>query len=542
MPFNVKWMKPFTFATLLIFDFSLVSAQSLESIVNVKHHGATGGGEKLDTEPVQKAIDACHDNGGGTVYFPNGIYRVGTIVLKSNVTLHLEAGAKILGSTDLRDYRPLKLRPEEEAKIEGQTKKEDFGALHLIYAQKAKNIGITGRGVIDGSGRAFWDKDFKPLDRPNQMIEFEACEEVNVSGVTLQNSPFWTLHILSCNRVRIDGISIINPRQGPNTDGIDVNSSSNVFIANVYVETGDDALCFKSRFADEPVQNVTVTNCVLISDDSAIKFGTRSSGDMRNITVSNCVIRNSTNGIAFFMKDGGHFYDIQFSNLSIESAKFEERNRMTYPIFMDIEKRIATSKIGRISGISFNDLTIRTGGHCLIGGMREQPIENLTFENIRMLLPECDEIAAKSKPRGVSSLAAPAPGTDFAGVPSHWTFAHVQGLTLRNFQISVEQPRPDRHRHAIWGTHLKDVIMNVFKGGPSISGSELAAIRMERSQNVMISNSLAAPGTGVFLQLAGAETGKVNVLQCDLSAARQPFDISKDVEPHHFYENANRLK
>jgi polygalacturonase len=109
--------------------------------------------------------------------------------------------------------------------------------------------------------------------------------------------------------VRIDGISIINPRLGPNTDGIDVNSSSNVFISDVYVETGDDALCFKSRFADEPVQNVTVTNCVLISDDSAIKFGTRSSGDMRNITVSNCVIRNSTNGIAFFMKDGGHFYE-----------------------------------------------------------------------------------------------------------------------------------------------------------------------------------------------------------------------------------------
>jgi polygalacturonase len=528
---------------LLIFDLSFVSAQSFDvAVVNVKHHGATGSGEKLDTEAVQKAIDACHDNGGGTVYFPNGIYRVGTIVLKSNVTLHLEAGAKILGSTDLRDYRPLKLRPEEEAKIEGQTKKEDFGALHLIYAQKAKNIGITGRGVIDGSGRAFWDKDFKPLDRPNQMIEFEACEAVTVSGVTLQNAPFWTLHLLSCSHVRIDGISIINPRQGPNTDGIDVNSSSNVFISNVYVETGDDALCFKSRFADEPVQNVTVTNCVLISDDSAIKFGTRSSGDMRNITVSNCVIRNSTNGIAFFMKDGGHFYDIQFSNLSIESASFEERNRMTYPIFMDIEKRIATSKIGRISRISFNGLTIRTGGHCLIGGMREQPIENLVFENIRMFLPECDEIAAKSKPRGVSNLAASPPGTDFAGVPSHWTFAHVQGLTLRNFQISVEQPRPDRHRHAIWGTHLDDVTIDGFNGGPSAAGSELPAIRLEQTKNVAIFSSRATPGTGVFLHVAGADASRVSVLGCDLSAAREPFKIPHEMNGSIFYESNNRLK
>ncbi len=380
MSFNLEWMKPFIFATLLIFDLSLASAQSLVAMVNVKHHGASGSGEKLDTAAIQKAIDACHAQGGGTVYFPNGQYLSGTLVLKSNVTLHLEAGATLLGSANLADYQPHALRPDLEAQILG-TGNQDAGSLHLLYAQKAGNIGVTGRGKIDGNGRAFWDENFQPRARPAQMIEFEACEDVLIKDVTLQNSPFWALHVLSSNRVRIEGVTILNHRQGPNTDGIDINSSANVQITNAFIDTGDDAICFKSHFAEQPVQNVTVSNCILSSDDAAIKFGTRSHGDMKYITIANCVIRNSTYGIAFFMKDGGHYNNISISDVILENAAPSQRT--VYPIFMDIEKRTPASALGKISRISLRNLTVTTGGHCLIAGAREQPIEDVALENIR---------------------------------------------------------------------------------------------------------------------------------------------------------------
>lgn len=539
MPFNIKWMKQFVFATLLVFDLCLVSAQSLEAFVNVKSHGATGSGNALDTEAIQKAIDACHAQGGGTVYFPNGTYLSGALVLKSNVTLHLEAGATLLGSTSLADYKPYKLRPDLETQLLGASN-QDVGNLHLIYAQKANNVGITGKGRIDGNGRAFWDDNFLPRPRPAQMIEFESCEDVAVKDVTLQNSPFWALHVLSSNRVRIDGVTILNHRRGPNTDGIDINSSSNVQITNAFIDTGDDAICFKSHFPNEPVQNVTVANCILISDDSAIKFGTRSHGDMKFITIANCIIRNSTYGVAFFMKDGGHYNNIRISDVVLENIL--ESPRAVYPIFMDIEKRTPASALGKISHISLRDLTITSGGHCLIAGMREQPIEEVTLENIRMYVPACDEVQGKSKPRGVRNLAAPPPGTDFAGVPSHWTFAHVNGLTIKNLQIKVENESAERQRHAIWGANLQNMSLTEFVGRAAGLNAALATIHLEQARDVFLNACRAEAGTEVFLHLKGKDTENVAVMNSDLAAAQNAFVIGREVRGDAFYQTANRLK
>ncbi|MDZ7304657.1 MAG: glycoside hydrolase family 28 protein [candidate division KSB1 bacterium] len=538
---NFKWTTPFIFMLSLMLAPNLVIAQNFEAIINVKSHGASGSGETLDTEAIQKAIDACHAQGGGTVYFPNGTYLSGTLVLKSNVTLHLEAGATLLGSANLADYKPYALRPDWEAQLLGMSN-QDTGNLHLIYAQRASHIGITGKGRIDGNGRAFWDENFLPRPRPAQMIEFEACEDVVIENVTLQNSPFWALHVLSSNRVRIDGIKILNYRKGPNTDGIDVNSSSNVQITNAFIDTGDDAICFKSHFPNEPVQNVTVSNCILISDDSAIKFGTRSHGDMKFITIANCIIRNSTYGIAFFMKDGGHYNNIRISDVVLENAQWSENQRTVYPIFMDIEKRTPASALGKISRVSLRNLTITTGGHCLIAGMREQPIEDIALENIRMVVPSCDEVQGKSKPRGVRNLAAPPPGTDFAGVPAHWTFAHINGLTIKNLQIEVEHESAEQQRHAIWGAHVQAVTITEFAGRAAGLNGELATIHLDQSRNVFLNACRAEAGTHVFLHLTGRDTENVAVMNSDLAAAQNAFVIDRQVRKKTFYQASNRLK
>ena len=506
---------------------------------DVTNFGAVGDGQTKDTIALQKAIDACHARGGGTVYLPNGVYLTGTLILKSNVTLHIEAEAVLLGSADLDDYVPHEFYPEWERQILGLTKTAGLGTRHLIYAIKSENISITGRGTIDGQGRIFWDEDFKPLPRPNQMVQFDGCSNVVVEGITLRNSPSWALQFLVCDRVVVQNISILNYRRGPNTDGIDINSSSNVSISNCYINTGDDAICLKARYKQYPCENITVTNCTLISDDSAIKFGTRSSGDIKNCVFTNCVIRNSNYGISFFMKDGGTYSDIRFSNIIIETGG-DRPKRNTYPIFMDLEKRTEDSKVGAIHDIVFSNISIITPGHCLIGGMPDKPIENLTFDNVSMRIIPPYEAMAKNKPRGVRGLEPPPPELNYATAPAHFTIANVKGLIIRNFQVRTDGPTPKLERHAIWGVNLRDVTVDGFKGRQAVADGQLATLYFNNTQDLYITGSQAADGAGTFLQLEGESTKNITVIGNDLSRARQAFSINT-VAKNTFFQTANRL-
>jgi len=511
-------------------------------IINVKTAGAVGDGKSLDTQAIQRAIDQCSVNGGGIVYFPPGDYLIGTLVLKSHVTLYLEATAKILGSTNLTDYQPYKLDLGWEEKIseDERGKKHDFSSLHLIYAANAENISIIGKGTIDGQGRSFWDDNWRPLDRPGQMVQFEGCRNILIKGITIQNSPFWALHILGCDRVNIEGVEINNPRQGPNTDGIDINSSSNVFISNCHVQAGDDCICLKSRLDDKPNENITVTNCVLSSDDSAIKLGTRSQGATRHCLFTNCVIRNSDNGIALFMKDGGSYEDIHFSNISIETGNDSQTER-TYPIFIDLEKRTEASKVGTIRNVVFSNISINTRGRCLIGGLPNQPIEDLTFENIRMRVLSPYELPAKSKPRGIREIAAAAPGTDFSTLASHFIFANVNGLTIRGLQIIVAGDATDLERHAIWGFNLSEVVVDGFQGQQKLSNGKSATLLFCESQNVFMSNCKALPGMETFLRLEGERNQHISVIGNDLSQAKKAFDFAKETNKKVVYQIGNRM-
>src|ERR1035438_1020295 len=177
-------------AALGLAPVKLITPQSLDqplspgrSLFDVRRHGAKGDGISKDTAAIQTAIDACTAAGGGVVYLPPGRYLSGTVVLKDNVTFLLEAGATLLGSTDLADYRHQS----------GPPARGDANGKHLLFARDARNVTVTGAGTIDGQGRAFWvpserkvpppedawrdvaTYDWKPLDRPSPMVEFFAC-------------------------------------------------------------------------------------------------------------------------------------------------------------------------------------------------------------------------------------------------------------------------------------------------------------------------------------------------------------------------------
>jgi hypothetical protein len=478
----------------------LALAATPASLFDVSNYGAKGDGKTLETRAIQKAIDACHEAGGGVVYFPRGDYLSGTLVLRSNVTLHLSPGATLWGSRRI----------------------EDYGPLHLIYARGAENIAIEGGGTINGNGDAFWYPDFKPHEkRPSPAIELVECKDVRIENVRIRNTAGWGIHPLACDRVYIRGIAMISPYEGPNTDGIDPDSSRNVIIADSYIETGDDCIVLKTTgrlgLPAPPCENVTVANCILSSDDAALKLGTESHGDFRHITFSNCVIRKSTVGLAIYAKDGGTFENIRFSGITIETAP--TRGRATYPIYLDLEQRYEDSRISRVRDVHFSDISIHSSGRVLAAGMPEHPLEDLTFRNIFFRVTGFDAVEGRRKPRG-SNRVRPAPKEqDYASVPAALAFANVRGLNLDGVRVLWDGPAPPPERHALYAARVEDLTIRGFQGRSAAAGGKLAAIGLDRTRNVLVTASRAEAGTDVFLGLIGVAKEELLLSGNDLRQA-----------------------
>lgn len=288
---------------------------------SVLEHAVVGDGITLNTQALNALIAKTSKNGGGTVYFPAGKYLTGALELHGNITLWLEAGAELLGSTNPDDY------PDTLTRQEGI---ECWGFAPLIRSTGVKNVAIRGRGSINGQGETWWkrgfwfrddpssktqlterEKRFKELNRDKggkvfvrpSLLEFYACENVLLEGVTLLNSPMWTVHPVYCDNVTIEGITILNPATSKNTDGIDPDSSRNVRIANCHISVGDDCIAIKSgRGADgrrvaRPSENITIANCTMLSGHGGVVIGSEMSGGVRNVVVSHCVFDGTKRGI-----------------------------------------------------------------------------------------------------------------------------------------------------------------------------------------------------------------------------------------------------
>lgn len=400
-----RWYLLFLFCNVVNIGFAIS--------LNIKSFGAKSDGKTLNTKAVQTAIDSCARTGGGEVLIPaGGVYVTGTIFLKTNVFLRLESGATLQGSPRMADY--------------------DKKFPHLIVAERAENTGIFGNGVIDGNGAAFWDANFLPKERPEPWLIFFYCKKLKFENVQLLNSPAHVLVLDHCEEVVVNAVRIVNHLQSPNTDGIDVTDSRNVFITHCYIETGDDGICLKSH--DLMIENVIATSNIIISDDAAIKFGTGGAVGVRYCTFSNNIIRNSRYGIALFQMDGGRYEHCQFTNTVIQTGS---RHKTEYPIFIDIDKRRDTSKIGSISNLHFSNIQIRTRGNCLIAGQIQSNLQNLTFDNITLTAaPEpATDLRQAHKPRGNKTLLYYPDMQDFAPMNAWFTFGNVNGLTLRNVII-----------------------------------------------------------------------------------------------------------
>jgi len=280
---------------------------------DVLDFGAKADGVTLNTRIIQRAIDYISKHGGGRLVFKAGNYVTGTFYVKSNVTLHLEHGATILGSTNPFDYT---------------TCKEVYAIWQsMIYSIRQENVGITGKGTINGRGfitannlmnyihRGIFNDDLK-LDRPREWrrphnIIFRECTNVRITDITLRDPASWNQSYDQCKNVYVDGI-YVDSKSYWNNDGIDIVDCDGVVIKNSYFDAADDVLCFKSHEPDQVCQNVVVENCVGRSSANGLKFGTFSKGGFKNFKVKNIKIFDTfRSAITFAAVDGGFVENIE---------------------------------------------------------------------------------------------------------------------------------------------------------------------------------------------------------------------------------------
>ena len=396
--------KPFLMAILML---SIWAGKAEARDYNIVAYGAKSDTMYLSTKAVQQAIDDCSMAGGGRVIVPTGQYKIGSIVLKSDVHLYLEQGATLYGSTDLKDYLPMK---SDYVSLRTQT-----STIQLIYAEKVKNVVIDGFGTIDGQGRDFkkltWNDE--GITRPH-LIRFIQSEDITIKDVTMKNSGCWMQHYLACDRMRIDGIKVFN-RNNYNNDALDIDGCHEVIIKGIMADSDDDGITLKST-SPRLCENICISDCVISSHCNAVKLGTETNGGFRNINISGIVVKPSndqssqffgapskigTSALSLEIVDGGVLENVSASDFTVEGTES--------PIFIRLGNRgrgyklketakglsgkgnedtitelIPIEHVGRIDGIRLDNFLIRNAGPvgCSITGLPGYPVRHVWLSNI----------------------------------------------------------------------------------------------------------------------------------------------------------------
>ena len=357
----------------------------MKHIFDIVAFGAQPDGSAASTVAIQKAINACHEAGGGRVLCGPGRFLIGSLTLRSNVELHVTAGCKLVGSTSLDDYEDL-----SAPGFNGE-RAPDRGTKALVRAVEARNVAITGPGEIDGRGPAFYDTArrmgpffAKPATQRPLMVMLYRCHDVRLEDTSFTDSPLWTFWLMRCERVTVQRIRVAGDQRMINNDGIDLDACRDVTVADSIFKTGDDCVVLRAiqqvHGAPAVCENVTVSNCVLDSWCQGVRVGCPGDGVIRNCTFSNLVINSRHNGILFenpkcyLPPDGRGTADVQnilFSTVVINCARM--------PIGVIVEDGIA---LPRLAGLSFSDFRIRSGEPCVVSGCPETTIRDVNFSNV----------------------------------------------------------------------------------------------------------------------------------------------------------------
>lgn len=423
---------------------------------DVRAFGAVGDGETLDTAALQAAVNAAAVH-GGRVTVPAGTYRTGTVELKSRVTLDLRQGAVLLGSADIADYT-----------THTWGHHQDITPWHLIYAEDAEDIVITGEGAIDGNGPAFWEPErahayafwHEKTHRPSGMVELTRCRNVRVETVTLRNSAGWTLHLHDCDHSQVRGLNIRGTQFGPNTDGIDASGCHYLTISDCHIVCGDDAIALKTTECTRSCEYVTITNCILDTNCVAVRIGFESRQPFRYITVSNCVVPRCSRVIDLRSTEGGDIEHVIISGITgttncgwpvnrpVEISLHRVDNQYARGLppehpFYGQPKPIA--KAGVVRDITIRDLDVVTDGRITIVADADAEMRDIRLENIRLRYVLLDDPAGFAARGGTGFM--PGDHADARGARAAVVAKHVSNLHIANLDVRwPTYPVPDGWR------------------------------------------------------------------------------------------------
>lgn len=361
---------------------------------DVADFGAVGDGVAVNTGAFERAVKAIETAGGGTLRVGRGIWLTGPFNLTSHMTLFLAEGAAILGVTDERKWTLMPPLPSYGVGREHDGPR--YGS--LIHGQYLKNVVITGHnGTIDGQGEVWWTK-FKEKQlnyTRGPLVQFMWSEDIVISNVTLQNSPFWTLHPYVCNNVTVSNVTILAPvLAAPNTDGIDPDSCDNVVIENCYIHVGDDGISIKSGWDQygirygRPSTNIIIRNVIVRTVVSAgISIGSEMSGGVSNVLVENFRVQDSRGALKIKTAPGrgGYIRNITYRNITIDDVRFGIIVKADYNQHAD--EGFDPAAIPLIENITFTRVYGRKVRMPVqIRGSKEIPIRNVTFSDIAVQL------------------------------------------------------------------------------------------------------------------------------------------------------------
>ncbi len=496
------------------------------ALYNVRDFAATGQKGDNAQAALQAAIDACAAAGGGQVYFPPGAYTTGTLRLRSQVRLYLEAGATIYSIKDPTAF--------DKA---------------LFLGENVHHIGLDGPGTVDGQAEYAWrlkdewtdyniyanqliaekvgiplNRSFPTADTVGHLVLLLHCQDVHIERVRLLHSPSWTIHMYDCERVNIDGVYIAtSQRDGVWADGIDPDGCRDVRINNCTIETGDDAIVFYSYTIYGPAlpcENITITNCRLSSSSSAIKFCDCNFNAIRNITIENCVITNSNRGIAFMVFDGGVVENITIRNVTIQCQRFDwfwwgDGDPLHFNLIQRSELHLNWDKsteppVGIIRNVLLSNIIAHGPGPSRLHGSLKSPLENITFDNVRLTI-DGD------------------PASPWQKDPTALIIENARNVSLKDFEIAWNAPTQPHWQSALVIENVDGLTLESVSAGPAPTGSGAPAIVLKNVSSALVSNGKATAGTAAYLHLEGASTRDIMLRGNDLRHASAGITRAADV-------------
>ncbi|HEY3381342.1 MAG TPA: glycoside hydrolase family 28 protein [Vicinamibacterales bacterium] len=458
-----------------------VAPPAREAGFDVRAYGAKGDGKALDTDAINRAIDAAAAAGGGTVRLPSGAYRSFSIHLKSHVGLFLDQGATLVAA----EPNPAAGEGYDAPEPLQWDMYQDFGHSHwhnsLIWGEGIEDVSITGPGTIWGKGLIRNQSEKSPVGTGNKAISLRNCRNVLIRDVSILHGGHFG--ILATG---VDNLTIDNMKIDTNRDGIDVDACRNVRLSNLTVNSPfDDGICLKSSYGlgvARATENVTITNCQVSGYDEGslldgtytrkveyrrgptgrIKFGTESNGGFKNITISNCVFDYSR-GLAIESVDGAIIEDVAITNITM-------RDIVSAPIFVRLGSRARgpnnppTGAIRRVRISNVVASNVSDAHGVLVSGVPGHPVEDLRLSDIRIAYRGGGTKADAALEPPEKENAYPEPDM-FGRTPSYGLYVrHAVSFGLREVELSVAQPdaRP--------AVRLEDV-----------SGADLDAIKVART-------------------------------------------------------------